>query len=112
MTRFAQVFIMRSDKNGDGRLEKSEFRGSASRFDQMYKNANGFPEPGELKELHARRMADPKSMRERLESGDVRQPPPEHAREGSRRRDRTSSTTYRSHTPNPHPLNIARVSSP
>jgi len=76
MTRFAQVFIMRSDKNGDGKLDKSEFRGGAARFDQMDKNANGFLEPEELKELHERRMADPKSMRERLESGDVRRPPP------------------------------------
>ena len=76
MTRFAQVFIMRIDKNGDGKLDKTEFSGGASRFDQMDKNANGFLEPEELEELHERRMADPKSMRERLESGDVRRPPP------------------------------------
>ena len=47
MTRVAQVFIMRSDKNGDGRLGRSELRGAAARFDQMDKNANGFLEPGE-----------------------------------------------------------------
>ena len=64
--RFAQVFILRSDRNGDGKLDKSEFRGSASRFDQMDKNANGFLEPRELEELHNRRMADTKSTRERL----------------------------------------------
>lgn len=35
MTRFAQVFIMRSDTNGDGKVDKSEFRGSDAGFDRM-----------------------------------------------------------------------------
>jgi len=76
MTRFAQVFIMRSDTNGDGKLDKSEFRGSQARFDQMDANKNGFIDPDELKVLHERRMNDPKTMRERLNSGDMRQHQP------------------------------------
>ena len=74
-TRFAQVFIMRNDRNGDGKVDKSEFRGSAQRFDQMDKNKNGQLDPEELAELHARRMADPKTMRERLRDGDGPRPP-------------------------------------
>lgn len=74
-TRFAQVFIMRNDRNGDGKVDKSEFRGSAQRFDQMDTNKNGQLDPEELAELHARRMADPKSMRERLRDGDAPRPP-------------------------------------
>ena len=73
--RFAQVFIMRSDKDGDGRISKSEFRGSAFGFKRMDKNMNGFIESDELGELHKRRLADPKSMRERLKGGDIRLPP-------------------------------------
>ncbi|MCP4260592.1 MAG: hypothetical protein GY774_24150 [Planctomycetes bacterium] len=74
-TRFAQAFIMRSDKDGDGRISKSEFRGSDSGFERMDKNKNGFIESDELGELHQRRLADPKSMRERIQSGDIQQPP-------------------------------------
>lgn len=73
--RFAQVFILRSDQDGDGKISKDEFRGSASGFDRLDKNKNGFIEADELDELHQRRLNDPKSMRERLESGDVPMPP-------------------------------------
>jgi Ca2+-binding EF-hand superfamily protein len=73
--RFSQVFIMRSDKDDDGRISKSEFRGSALGFDRMDKNKNGFIESDELGELHQKRLADPKSMSERLKSGDIRRPP-------------------------------------
>ncbi len=83
MNRFAQVFIMRSDRNGDGRIDKSEFRGSDSRFDLMDKNGNGYIDPEELTELHTRRMNDPKTMRERLDSGEVRRPPPWARPEGA-----------------------------
>ena len=75
-TRFAMVFMMRNDKNGDGAVDKSEFRGSDARFDQMDENANGKLEPDELADLHASRMNDPKSMRERLASGDLPRRPP------------------------------------
>ena len=74
-SRFAQVFILRNDRNGDGAVDKSEFRGAAWRFDQMDKNRNGQIDPEELEELHTSRMNDPKSMRERLRDGDVRKPP-------------------------------------
>ena len=74
-SRFAQVFILRNDRNGDGVVDKSEFRGAAWRFDQMDKNKNGRLDPEELEELHTSRMNDPKSMRERLKDGDVRKPP-------------------------------------
>jgi Ca2+-binding EF-hand superfamily protein len=48
--RFAQVFIMQSDKDGDGRIGKSEFRGGLSAFDRMDKNGSGFIESDELGE--------------------------------------------------------------
>ena len=67
--------MMRSDRNGDGVIDKSEFRGSDDRFDQMDKNSNGKLEASELTDLHNRRMRDPKSMHERLKSGDTRRPP-------------------------------------
>ena len=73
--RFAQVFILRSDRDGDGKISMDEFRGSASGFDRLDKNKNGFIEADELDELHQQRLNDPKSMRERLESGDVPMPP-------------------------------------
>jgi Ca2+-binding EF-hand superfamily protein len=75
-SRFAMVFMMRSDKNGDGVVDKSEFRGSDARFDQMDKNANGKLEPDELADLHNSRINAPKSMRERLDSGDLPRRPP------------------------------------
>lgn len=74
--RFVQVFIMRSDTNEDGVIDKSEFRGSDAGFDRMDKNQNGKLEPEEIKELHAKRLSDPKSMRERLKDGSARRPPP------------------------------------
>ncbi len=75
-SRFAMVFMMQNDKNGDGAVDKSEFRGSDARFDQMDKNANGKLESEELADLHVSRMNDPKSMRERLASGDLPRRPP------------------------------------
>ena len=75
VSRFVQVFIMQNDRNGDGLVDKSEFRGAAWRFDQMDKNKNGRLDPEELEELHTSRMNDPKSMRERLNEGDVGKPP-------------------------------------
>jgi len=74
-SRFARVFIMRSDKDGDGRISKPEFRGSETGFERMDKNRSGFIETDELGELHQRRLADPKSMSQRLQEGDVRRPP-------------------------------------
>jgi len=73
--RFAQVFILRSDQNGDGKISKEEFRGPAFGFNRLDKNSNGFIEANELGDLHQRRLNDPKSMRERLKSGDVPKPP-------------------------------------
>lgn len=73
--RFAQVFLLRNDRNGDGKISRDEFRGSASGFDRLDKNKNGFIEADELDELHQQRLSDPKSMRERLESGDAPLPP-------------------------------------
>lgn len=74
--RFVQVFIMRSDTNDDGVIDKSEFRGPDAGFDRMDKNHNGKLDPEEIKELHAKRLSDPKSMRERLKDGSARRPPP------------------------------------
>jgi hypothetical protein len=67
--------MLRNDKNGDGKVDKSEFRGAQMGFDRLDKNKNGFIEADELGELHQSRMNDPKTMRERLQSGDVRKPP-------------------------------------
>lgn len=73
--RFAQVFILRSDQDGDGKISKKEFRGPESGFNRLDKNKNGFIEADELGELHKRRLNDPKSMKERLQSGDTPKPP-------------------------------------
>ncbi len=81
-SRFAMVFMMQNDKNGDGAVDKSEFRGSDARFDQMDKNANGKLESVELADLHASRMNDPKSMGERLASGDLPRRPPSKSPSG------------------------------
>jgi Ca2+-binding EF-hand superfamily protein len=67
--------MLRNDRNGDGKVDKSEFVGAEMGFNRLDQNKNGFIEADELGELHQSRMDDPKSMRERLESGDVRQPP-------------------------------------
>ena len=80
-TMFSRVFMMRNDKNGDGKVDKSEFRGAEMGFNRLDQNKNGFIEADELGELHQSRMNDPKSMRERLESGDVRKPPKGKAHE-------------------------------
>lgn len=72
--RFAQVFILRSDQDGDGRISKEEFRGPAFGFDRLDKNKHEFIEADELGELHQRRLHDPKSLRKRLESGELPQP--------------------------------------
>jgi Ca2+-binding EF-hand superfamily protein len=75
VTMFARVFMLRNDKNGDGKVDKSEFRGAEMGFSRLDQNKNGFIEADELGELHQSRMNDPKTMRERLHSGDVRKPP-------------------------------------
>jgi hypothetical protein len=72
---FFKVFVSRSDQNGDGVIEKSEFRGGGDRFDQMDKNQNGKLDRAEIDELHRSRMADPLSMRQRIASGQTRRPP-------------------------------------
>ena len=75
-TMFARVFMLRNDQDGDGKVDKSEFRGSQIGFDRLDQNKNGFIETDELGELHQSRMNDPKSMRERFESGDIRKARP------------------------------------
>ncbi len=72
---FFQVFVSRNDQNGDGLIEKSGFRGSSDRFDQMDKNQNGKLDRPEMDELHRSRVADPLSMRQRIEQGLTRRPP-------------------------------------
>lgn len=72
--------MMQNDKNGDGVVDKSEFRGSDDRFDQMDKNSNGKLEAEELTDLHKRRMQDPKSMHQRRKSCDRPGPPPDFRR--------------------------------
>jgi hypothetical protein len=72
---FYRVFVSRSDQNGDGVIEKSEFRGGGGRFDQMDKNKNGKLDRAEIDELHKSRVADPKSMRQRIAEGETRRPP-------------------------------------
>ncbi len=64
--RFIQVFISRNDRNGDGIVEKSEFQGSAARFDEMDTNRNGRLDSAELLPLFRSRLNDPRSMQERL----------------------------------------------
>ncbi|MFT5468264.1 MAG: Ca2+-binding EF-hand superfamily protein [Verrucomicrobiales bacterium] len=71
---FYQVFVSRSDQNGDGVIEKSEFRGGAARFDQMDENQNGKLDRAEIDKLHRSRMADPLSMRQRVAKGETRRP--------------------------------------
>ena len=72
---FAWVFMLRNDKNGDGKVDRSEFCGADMGFNRLDQNKNGFIEVDELGELHQSRMNDPKSMRARLQSGDTRKPP-------------------------------------
>ncbi|MCP4511194.1 MAG: hypothetical protein GY826_32895 [Fuerstiella sp.] len=72
--RFDQVFILRSDKDSDGKISKEEFRGPVSGFNRLDKNRNGFIEKDELGDLHQRRLNDPKSIKERLRSGDISKP--------------------------------------
>jgi Ca2+-binding EF-hand superfamily protein len=82
-TMFARVFMMRNDKNGDGKVDRSEFRGAQMGFDRLDQSENGFIEADELGELHQSRFNDPRSMRERLQSGDVREPPRDKRPKGS-----------------------------
>jgi hypothetical protein len=77
-TRFAQVFMLRNVRNGDGKVDKSKFVGAGMGYARLDQNKNGFIEAAELGELHQSRMEDPKSMRDRLESGDVPKPPNRH----------------------------------
>lgn len=72
---FFKVFVSRNDKNGDGVIQKSEFRGGVARFDQMDRNSNGRLDRAEIDELHRSRMADPLSMRQRIARGETRRPP-------------------------------------
>lgn len=74
-TMFSRVFMLRNDKNNDGKVDRSEFVGADMGFNRLDQNKNDFIEIDELGELHQSRMNDPKTMRERLESGDVRKPP-------------------------------------
>ncbi len=67
-----------------GKVDKSEFRGAEMGFSRLDQNKNGLIEADELGELHQSRMNDPKSMLERLESGDVRSPPiSKHSRDAA-----------------------------
>jgi hypothetical protein len=59
--RFAQVFVMRSDRNGDGKISKEEFRGPYFGFDQLDTNQNGFIEADEFGELYQRRLDIPRA---------------------------------------------------
>ncbi len=72
---FFKVFVSRNDRNNDGVIDKSEFRGGGDRFDQMDKNKNGKLDRSEIDELHRSRMADPLSMRQRIARGETRRPP-------------------------------------
>jgi Ca2+-binding EF-hand superfamily protein len=63
-----EFLLRQSGKKVSDQLDRAEFR----RLDQ---NSNGFIEANELGELHQRRLNDPKSMKERLKSGDVPKPP-------------------------------------
>jgi Ca2+-binding EF-hand superfamily protein len=72
---FFRVFVSRNDKNGDGVIQKNEFRGGGARFDQMDKNKNGKLDRAEIDDLHRSRMADPLSIRERIAHGETRRPP-------------------------------------
>jgi hypothetical protein len=56
-------------------VTEDEFRGSPARFDAMDKNHDGRLDRAEIEELHKSRMADPLSMRQRMETGQLRQPP-------------------------------------
>jgi hypothetical protein len=73
--QFHRVFLMQNDGNGDGVVTKTEFRGSAARFDAMDKNHDGKLDRAEIGELHKSRKADPLSMEQRLQGGQLRQPP-------------------------------------
>ena len=42
--RFAQVFMLRNDQNGDGKVDRSEFRGAETGFNRLDQNKNGFIE--------------------------------------------------------------------
>ena len=72
---FYRVFVSRNDKNADGVIDKSEFRGGGERFDQMDENKNGKLDRAEIDALHRNRVADPLSMRERIARGETRRPP-------------------------------------
>ena len=74
VTMFARVFMLRNDRNGDGRVDKSEFVGAEMGFNRLDQNKNGYIEVAELGVLHQSRLNDPKSMRERLEGGDQHNP--------------------------------------
>ncbi|MGK0185972.1 MAG: Ca2+-binding EF-hand superfamily protein [Verrucomicrobiales bacterium] len=76
---FYRVFVSRNDKNADGVIDKSEFRGGDERFGQMDKNKNGKLDRAEIDALHRSRMADPLSMRERIARGETRRPPVDFA---------------------------------
>ena len=76
---FYRVFVSRNDKNADGVIDKSEFRGSDDRFDQMDENKNGKLDRAEIDALHRSRVADPVSMRERIARGETRRPPVDRA---------------------------------
>ena len=74
-TMFARVFMICSEQERRRQEWTSPSSvGAEMGFNRLDQNKNGFIEADELGELHQSRMNDPKTMRERLESGDQHNP--------------------------------------